>query len=261
MKISVMWMTRKRSHELIYSLSSFIHNADDNENIEYIFVTDPDDDETPEALEKIVPMAHAHVAELTHLVADERYGYVELERYQNLAASKFTGECMISFADDNICIGKGWDTEIRKGLISRKGRPAIISITPLNEIWKGFSTIVGVNREWYNRTNRFSGNRATDMYLTDLSKAAALEPIRPDVKTLHLQRGMTKGAGVMIHNGQKRKIWGLPSEDDFGGYNAKKPQPPKYYHVVSAKNLPGHEHCDIDEGKRRFDEDLKNLRG
>ena len=28
-KISVMWMTRKRSHELIYSLSSFIHNADE----------------------------------------------------------------------------------------------------------------------------------------------------------------------------------------------------------------------------------------
>ena len=36
MKISVMWMTRKRSHELVYSVSSFIHNADDNANIEYI---------------------------------------------------------------------------------------------------------------------------------------------------------------------------------------------------------------------------------
>ena len=73
MKISVMWMTRKRSHELIYSLSSFIHNADDNINVEYIFITDPDDDETPIALEKIVPMAHAHFAELTHVVADKRY--------------------------------------------------------------------------------------------------------------------------------------------------------------------------------------------
>ena len=260
MKISVMWMTRKRSHELIYSLSSFIHNADDNKNIEYIFVTDPDDDETPEALEKIVPMAHAHLAELTHLVANKRYGYVELERYQNLAASKFTGECMISFADDNICIEKGWDTEIRKGLESRKGEPAIIAITPLNETWKGFSTIVGINREWYKRTNRFSGNRATDMYLTDLSKEAGLESIRPDVKTLHLQRG--KGStGIVQVNGVNQEIWGLPPEDDFGGYNAKKPKPPKYYHVVSAKNLPGHEHCDFDEGRRRFDEDLRNLRG
>ena len=70
-----MWMTRKRSHELVYSVSSFIHNADDNANIEYIFVTDPDDKETLVALEKVAPMAYAHFAELTHIIADKRYGY------------------------------------------------------------------------------------------------------------------------------------------------------------------------------------------
>jgi len=46
MKISIMWMTRKRSHELIYSLSSFILNAKNNNQIEYIIVTDPDDEES-----------------------------------------------------------------------------------------------------------------------------------------------------------------------------------------------------------------------
>ena len=47
MKITVMWMTRKRSHELIYSLSSFIHKANDNKNVEYIIALDSDDDEHP----------------------------------------------------------------------------------------------------------------------------------------------------------------------------------------------------------------------
>ena len=50
-KISLMWMTRKRSHELIYSLLSFAFNAKDNKNIEYILVLDPDDKETLTALE------------------------------------------------------------------------------------------------------------------------------------------------------------------------------------------------------------------
>ena len=132
MKISVMWVTRKRSHELIYSLSSFIHNADDNTNVEYIIVTDPDDKETTMALEKIVPMAYSHNAELIHVNADKRYGYAELEQYQNLAATKFTGECMLSFSDDNICVGRGWDTELRKELDKRKGDPGPLLVkTPL----------------------------------------------------------------------------------------------------------------------------------
>ena len=52
-----MWMTRKRSHELIYSLSSFIHKANDNKNVEYIIALDSDDDETLNGLEKIYLMS------------------------------------------------------------------------------------------------------------------------------------------------------------------------------------------------------------
>ena len=200
-------------------------------------------------------MAHAHFAELTHIVADKRYGYAELEQYQNLAAKNFTGECMLSYADDNICIDKGWDTEIRKGLEERKGEPALIAITPINELWKGSSTIVGINREWYKKTNRFSGNRATDAYLCDLAAAAKINPIRPDVKTLHLQRGK-ENTGVVVKNGIEHTVWGLPGEDDFGGYNAEKPIPPKYYH--NPKEFTN-DVTDFIKGKKRFDEDLKKL--
>ena len=52
MKISLMWPTRKRTSELVFSLSSFIQRAKDNSNIEYIVVIDPDDTETSEALER-----------------------------------------------------------------------------------------------------------------------------------------------------------------------------------------------------------------
>jgi|TARA_R110000744_G_scaffold342881_3_gene448087 hypothetical protein len=256
MKVSVMWMTRKRSHELIYSVSSFIHNADDNTNVEYIFVTDPDDDDTTTALEKIVPMAHAHFAELIHITADRRYGYGELEQYQNLAATKFTGDCILSFADDNICTEKGWDTEIRKGLEERKGSPAMIAITPTNEIWKGSSTIVGINREWYDKTKRFSGNRATDAYLCDLTKVAKIEPIRPNVKTLHLQRGKDN-IGTISHNGVEHTIWGLPGEDDFGGFNAKKPVPPKYYHRDDEFR---NDVTNFKVGIERFEQDIRRLK-
>ena len=37
-KVSVIWMTRKRQIELVFSLKSFIVNADDNTNVEYIGV-------------------------------------------------------------------------------------------------------------------------------------------------------------------------------------------------------------------------------
>ena len=72
MKISLMWMTRKRTHELVYSLSSFIMNADDNSNIEYIIVLDPDDSETIDALKKISNMCCVHDVELIYHVIKTR---------------------------------------------------------------------------------------------------------------------------------------------------------------------------------------------
>ena len=68
MKISIMWMTRKRSHELIYSLSSFIMRAKDNSNVEYIVISDPDDNETYEAIEKINRMCFVDDVEIKNLV-------------------------------------------------------------------------------------------------------------------------------------------------------------------------------------------------
>ena len=133
MKVSIMWMTRKRSYELIYSLSSFIMNANDNKDIEYIIVLDPDDNETVTALEKISGMCCIHDAEISYCVTDKRYGYEELEQYQNLAGQIFTGECLMIMNDDVVCMNKGWDDELRSTLRTSLDKPAWIGIAGANE--------------------------------------------------------------------------------------------------------------------------------
>ena len=254
-----MWMTRKRSHEFMYSLLSFVFNADDNQNIEYLIVVDPDDDETLTALEKITPMIRTHGVELICIVADKRYGYGELEQYQNLAAKHFTGECLLCICDDNTCIGRGWDTELRNCVSERQGEPAAITIQPLNEVWKGNFTIVGINRAWYEKTNNFSGNRATDAYIYDLAKAAGIKPIIPNIKTLHLQRGREGFMGKISEKGVEYNVFGLPNDETAGGYSSDKFVPPKYYHNPSILQDWELKVVDVIEGKRRFDEDLRKL--
>ena len=180
MKISIMWMTRNRSYELVYSLCSFIMKAKDNSNIEYIVISDPDDSDTIDALEKI---------------------------------------------------------------------------KPINEKWKGSTAFVGINRKWYEVTNRVSGNRATDGYISDLGKELGLEPLRPIVEMLHLQRG--KGEINFNWDGKDYVTKGL-DDDGLGGYPTRNPKPPKYYHNP---NEFTNDYTNFKEGKKRFDKDLKKLRG
>lgn len=252
MKISVMWMTRKRSHELVYSLCSFIMKAEDNSNVEYIVVSDPDDLETIDALEKIKPMVFD--TKIISLVSPQRYGYEELEQYQNQAGKIFTGECLLIVNDDIICMNKNWDKEIRNVLRHNIEIPRWIGLSGLNEKWKGATTFVGINRKWYETTGRVSGNRATDGYISDLGKTLSLEPLTPYVEMLHLQRG--KGEIKFNWDGKEYVTCGL-DDDGLGGYPTKNPKPPKYYHDP---NLFTNDYTDFEEGKRRFDEDLNNLR-
>jgi len=245
MKISVVWVTRKRSHELVYSLSSFIQNADDNKNIEYFFALDPDDKETEDALTKISPMCYANDAQLFCFVMDKRYGYGELEQYQNKAGELFTGECLFIFNDDLICIGRGWDTALRNTISPFKEEPFWIAAVPLNEIWKGTPTFIGINRKWYEIVGRVSGNRATDGYLKLVGQATGIFPLNTNMKLLHLQRGK----GEMDYyddGGAKKLIFGLP-DDGAGGYSTKTKIDQKYTFTDGI-------------GKQRLDEDIAKLK-
>ena len=255
LKISIMWMTRKRSHELVYSLSSFILNAKDNTKVEYIVALDPDDKETLEALKKITLMCQVYDAEILYCVTDKRYGYEELEQYQNLVGECFTGECLMIMNDDVVCINKNWDDELRKVLEPAQSKPSWIGICGANEKWKGSTTFIGINRKWYETTGRVSGNRATDGYLMDLGEATGIKPLKPKLDIVHLQRG--KSSIEFFKDGKNHSIPGLP-DDGMGGYPTKQPKPPKYYHKVFEPNTPA---TNFVEGKKRFQEDLSKLLG
>ena len=254
MKISIMWMTRKRSHELIYSLSSFIMRAKDNSNVEYIVISDPDDDETYEAIEKINRMCFVDDVEIKNLVSDKRYGYEELEQYQNIVGEVFTGDCLFIMNDDVVCLNDDWDDEIRNSLKPHVENARWIGLAGVNENWKGSTTFVGINRKWYEVTNRVSGNRATDGYIMTLGKKLGIEPLRPKVEMVHLQRGRET---VTFERNNKRYITGGLPDDGLGGYPTKSPKPPKYYHDP---NEFTNDYTDFVEGKKRFDNDFKKLK-
>ena len=246
MKISVMWMTRKRSHELVYSLASFINNADDNENIEYIFTLDPDDKETEDALEKVYLMCYAQNANLICVVMDKRYGYAEIEQYQNKAGEIFTGECLFIFNDDLLCMDRGWDTKIRNALESTKNIPSWIGFSPMNEKWKGTPTFVGINRKWYEIVGRVSGTRATDGYLKIVGRDAGIDSIILNIKLLHLQRGKKMMTYYDSRGDEEKTIYGL-LDDGVGGYSTAKQIVPKY---VFEEGI----------GKQRIIEDVNKLK-
>ena len=249
MKISLMWPTRDRVPELIFSLSSFIQRAKDNSNIEYIVVVDPDDEETQIALERITPMVYCYGAEIICLMSDKRYGYAELEQYQNRAGEIFSGECLFICNDDLICLSNDWDEEFRKVLKPVIDKPSWIGLSPLNEKWKGSTTFVGINRKWYDVVGRVSGTRATDGYLPLVGEGTKIKPILPNIKLLHLQRG--KGAmeyfdGDNWGEGNRKFVHGLSNDETAAGYSSKNPVPPKYEF---------HEGI----GKERLDEDIRKL--
>ena len=244
MKISVLWMTRKRTDELIFSISSFIHRAKDNSNVEYIVALDPDDNESVRALENIVPMAYCYDVEIKYFTTDKRYGYAELEQYQNKAGELFNGESLFIMNDDLICVSDNWDEEFRKVLEPVTEKPVWIGVAPLNERWKGISTFVGINRKWYEITGRVSGTRATDGYLPIVGDEVGISPVQPDIKLLHLQRG--KGQMEYYEDGKKKVIYGLDSDEVAAGYSSKNPVPPKYAF---------HEGI----GKQRIEEDVNKL--
>ena len=246
MKISMMWMTRKRSHELVYSLSSFIMNANNNKDIEYIVTADPDDNETVTALEKIVGMTCANDAEITYCAADKRYGYEELEAYQNLGASIFTGECLMVINDDVVCLKKGWDDNLRNELVKSIDKPVWID---------AHIACLGINRKWYETVGSFAGSRASDEYLRDLGIAANIDPLKPLMEIVHIQRG--RDQIKFFKDGQQKIIPGLP-DDGIGGYPTKTPKPPKYYHKTFH---PSTHETNFIEGKKRFDNDLTKLLG
>ena len=174
MILSVAYITRGRSSEVLFSFCSFLMQAHNNRNIEYLFIIDKDDTATIEMLDKVLILSQYFFAsvgtdprlypKIKYIKSKKRYGYQELEQYQNLAAKHFIGDCLIILNDDVFCIQKNWDKRFFDGMEKLDmGDPILIRCKAENE---PYATMYGINRKWYELTKKFSGSRDTEQYLS-----------------------------------------------------------------------------------------------
>tara|TARA_Y100000310_G_scaffold232344_1_gene235139 strand:+ start:208 stop:1200 length:993 start_codon:yes stop_codon:yes gene_type:complete len=174
MILSLAYITRGRSSEVLFSFCSFLMQAHNNRNIEYLFIIDKDDTETIEMLDKVLILSQYFFASVStdprlypkikYIKSKKRYGYQELEQYQNLAAKHFMGDCLIILNDDVLCIQKDWDKRFFEGMENLDMEdPILIRCKAENE---PYATMYGINRKWYELTKRFSGSRDTEQYLS-----------------------------------------------------------------------------------------------
>ena len=67
MKISVGWITRKRSAQFVYSVCSFIQNARQPQLLELLFSIDDDDAESEKAIKDMWPFINLSGLSLIHI--------------------------------------------------------------------------------------------------------------------------------------------------------------------------------------------------
>ena len=115
MKISVGWITRKRCTQFVYSVCSFVQNANNPQNLELLFSIDEDDKDTLDAIKQMYPFLNISGVEVLTLV-NERYGYDHMDKYHRNAGKNFTGDCLICPSDDVFCITNGWDDILKEAV-------------------------------------------------------------------------------------------------------------------------------------------------
>ena len=99
MKITLSWITRKRTSQLSFSIASFVTNADNNNDIEYLFAIDDDDTDTENTINQLNPFVKRCGSELK-VMETKRHGYDYLNEYDNEICKIFTGHCIIFVTDD-----------------------------------------------------------------------------------------------------------------------------------------------------------------
>ena len=193
MKISVYWPTRKRSQSLMISMSSYIMNADNNNNIEYIVIMDNDDEESKKALTEAKIIFRTLYKIEIKVISVERFGYSKLQEYHNIAAKEFTGDCLLERNDDHFCITRGWDSKLRETIFPYKNEPILIHQKGINEnVW--WATAPGINRKWYDISTN-NGNlpafcsTGIDVDLVRIANETGTKVVPASYTMMSMQRG------------------------------------------------------------------------
>ena len=187
MKITLSWITRKRTSQLSFSIASFVTNADNNNDIEYLFAIDDDDTDTENTINQLNPFVKRCGSELK-VMKTKRHGYDYLNEYDNEICKIFTGHCIIFVTDDMFCLTKGWDTRIREELKNYLDEPVLIHTQPWEDRQKFWPTMPGITRKWYEVTEHVAGWTSADLYLHWLAEDADLRIVKPDYEVHQLSR-------------------------------------------------------------------------
>ena len=186
MKITLSWITRKRTSQLSFSIASFVTNADNNNDIEYLFAIDDDDTDTENTINQLNPFVKRCGSELK-VMKTKRHGYDYLNEYDNEICKIFTGHCIIFVTDDMFCLTKGWDTRIREELKNYLDEPVLIHTQPWEDRQKFWPTMPGITRKWYEVTEHVAGWTSADLYLHWLAEDAGLRVVNLIMKFISYQ--------------------------------------------------------------------------
>jgi len=187
LKISLGWITRKRTPQLIYSICSFVQNANNPQDIELIISVDNDDKETIDAIKGIWPFLNISRTNVQVLLT-ERYGYDHMDKYHRNAGGHFTGDCFIMPSDDVFCLTQGWDDIVKKEVEPYINEPALIQTQPVEDRSKFWPTMPGITKKWWEVTKNIMCYTAGDIYLANLVKRCKLRTIKPDYEVRQISR-------------------------------------------------------------------------
>jgi hypothetical protein len=193
MKLSMYWISRNRISELTTSLLSFITNANDNNNIEYIVTVDSDDTTSITGLKNIHQILKTLYNVDLKILITNRYGYHGIYMYHNLIAENFTGDCMCTVNDDMFCISKNWDKELQLSITPYMNEPLLIFKKGINEAHKTWPTAHGINRKWLdiatgNQTNYAFMHPGMDVWLQRFANEFQLTIEEPNYDIIHIQK-------------------------------------------------------------------------
>ena len=238
MKINLTWITRKRTAEFVYSLSSFLSNCKNKSNVECIFCIDDDDYETLETIKRIHPMI-VQTGINYKVITTERFGYFHIYKYQNLIAEQTDGDVIIYVSDDMFCSTSGWDEILVDSVSPYLNEPLLIMTQPVEDRSKFWPTMPSINRKWFEITKRVSTWTGSDVYLAWLAQDAGIRVIKPDYEVHQLSR---------FYSNEKDN-WSIIDETHEEGRGR------------AIKGGPGNENLLVKGGKegKDYQEDLNNL--
>ena len=208
MKVSVVGPVRGRYETTVRMINSFVNQAHDINDVEFIFRLDEDDVGT---INNLMEYYHDKNLDITFLTGI-RHGYLHLNRYWNECINAATGEYVVLASDDNELNPdnkSNWDSVIREF----EGQFYILDFP--EDISKDRTTLATLPKKLFEiMGNRLSPNLIEDRWLNDIHKKNDIWVVCNDVK--HINRDCFTGRSpidnTFIEGRQHYNSVGLPPE-------------------------------------------------